>query len=178
MISFNIIVAVDSKFGIGKSGRLPWNLPQDMKHFKSITTKVHATGKQNAVVMGRKTWESLPAKFRPLPTRLNVVISRQSDLSLPDGVIKTKNFLEALDILKGMGKKIGGVFVIGGAQVFAEALQHPDCQRIYLTKIEKQFACDTFFPEDLSQFREVNRSTTSTENDLPFYFCEYERLNR
>ena len=75
---FSVIVAATSSYGIGKDGGIPWRLPGDMKHFKAITNSC-APMKQNAVIMGRVTWESIPSKFRPLPGRMNVVLSRNPD---------------------------------------------------------------------------------------------------
>jgi dihydrofolate reductase/thymidylate synthase len=75
--SFSIVVAMDSQQGIGKNNNLPWSLSADLTHFKSLTTTVTHLQKRNAVIMGRKTWNSLPTAFRPLPNRLNIVITRQ-----------------------------------------------------------------------------------------------------
>ena len=79
MKPFSIVVAIDSQHGIGKNNDLPWHLPADLKHFKFITTN-SAVGKRNVVVMGRKTWDSIPEKFRPLPNRTNVVLSKSADV--------------------------------------------------------------------------------------------------
>ena len=84
-MKFNLIVAVCGKsFGIGNNGQLPWRLKSEMKHFASTTTTTKDTSKRNAVIMGRKTWDSIPRKFRPLKNRLNLVLSRQNDISLQD----------------------------------------------------------------------------------------------
>ena len=82
MIKFSLVVAMDEERGIGKQGTLAWRLPADLKHFKEITTEVKDMKKQNAVIMGRKTWESLPEKFRPLPQRLNIVVTTQPNYVL------------------------------------------------------------------------------------------------
>ena len=86
-IPFSLIVAMDSQNGIGKNGQLPWHLPADLKHFKEITCTVRDPKKQNVVLMGRKTWDSIPEKFRPLPGRINVVLTRHPDLKFPLGVL-------------------------------------------------------------------------------------------
>ncbi len=152
MTSFSIIVAVDSKFGIGKNGLLPWHLPSDLKYFKKITTQENAAGKINAVIMGRKTWESIPAQFRPLPQRLNIVISRQTNLSLPLDVVHATSLEDALDSLGKKKDTVGEIFVIGGAQIFKEAVLHPSCRKIFLTRVQGDFFCDTFFPDVLQQY--------------------------
>lgn len=172
MKPFSIVVAVDGKNGIGKAGGLPWHLPADMKHFKNITT--HNLS-QNVVVMGRKTWDSIPPKFRPLPQRLNVVISRQEDLSLPDGVILAKSLNNAIELIEEKGSRAGETFVIGGGQIFQEAVLSPFCRKIYLTRVENDFSCDTFFPDISRDFTETDRKGPVVENGIPLFFCEYER---
>lgn len=77
-LTLHIVVAATKKLGIGKGGGMPWKLPGDMAYFKDLTTRTADSSKQNAVVMGRKTWESIPPKFRPLPGRVNVVLSRSA----------------------------------------------------------------------------------------------------
>src|SRR5690242_16184462 len=100
MIPFSIVVAMDQKRGIGKAGGLPWHLPADLKHFKKITTtRFLDKTYQNVVIMGRKTWDSLPINFRPLPDRINIVLTRNDKLDFPSGVYKAKNFNEAFYLL-------------------------------------------------------------------------------
>jgi dihydrofolate reductase len=143
----SLIVAMSEKDRvIGLDGDLPWKLSADLKRFKQITTG-------HTVVMGRKTWESIPAKFRPLPNRKNVVLSRQDGYidSVPDGVGVSQSFGDALAGYAAisqtdMASEWGDLFVIGGESVFAEALPHAD--RIYLTVVEYEDDGDTFFPTD------------------------------
>ena len=111
MRPFSIIVAFDSQYGIGKNGLLPWKLPLDLKHFKEITTAVANPARTNAVIMGRKTWESLPQKFCPLPGRVNVVLSKEGKLSLPSEVFCSQSLEDALSRLSS--SNIENVFVIG-----------------------------------------------------------------
>ena len=87
MKPFSIIVAFDSKYGIGKNGELAWHLPSDLKHFKEITTAVSNPVKKNAVIMGRKTWDSLPQKFRPLGGRVNMILTKEKNINLPPEVL-------------------------------------------------------------------------------------------
>lgn len=176
MTSFSIIVAVDSKSGIGKDGGLPWRFSADMRHFKSVTSRPHACGHPNAVVMGRKTWESLPDAFRPLPGRLNVVITRQTDYALAPGVLKAGDLEHALAALGRMRDKVGEIFVIGGGQVFGDALKDPGCRRIYLTQIDHDYRCDTFFPDPSQNFRPVGQAHTHSENGVVLSFLELERV--
>lgn len=172
--NFSIIVACDEAMGIGRKGGLPWHLPADLKHFKEITAG-GAGCLPNVVIMGRKTWESIPEKFRPLPERLNVVITSQADYILPDDVIKASSLDGALEHLCSKGDSfIGDVFVIGGARVFEEALHHPCCQKIYLTHIHGHFDCDVFFPMIPAKFVETTTSRKFQENEKIFSFTTLE----
>lgn len=172
MISFDIIVAMDEDNGIGKAGKLPWHLSGDLKHFKEITTARKNPAKQNAVVMGRKTWESLPDKFRPLPERINVVLTRAVGLHLPSGVFQSSSFGHALETLNrpDLQSKVESIFVIGGGQIFKEAMAHPQCRCVYLTKIFSKFDCDTFFPSIPNDFQIMHKTTVSSEGDIPYCF--------
>ncbi len=175
-IPFDIVVAVDSRFGIGKSGRLPWNLPGELKHFKELTTKTESEGKQNAVIMGRKTWEALPVSFKPLPKRINLVLTRNKRLKTPHGVLKAESLQEALMTVNAQFQnKVEKIFVIGGQEVFQEALKHRDCQRIYLTQILSDFQCDTFFPQNLSDFEKIHESDKMSEKNIDYYYIELLR---
>ncbi len=179
MIPFNIIVAVDENSGIGKGGKLPWHLSADLKHFKAITTKTTSPGKKNAVIMGRKTWDSLPEKFQPLPGRINIVLSRNEALSLPDGVLKAESLEKAINLVQDSLKDaVEEVFVIGGAEVFCAAIGASDsAKKIYVTRILKNFHCDTVLPKHfLSNFKKVAETPPTTEGDISFAFEEYERL--
>jgi dihydrofolate reductase len=171
---FSIIVAFDEARGIGRSGLLPWHLPADLKHFKEITTAKNGTA-SNVVIMGRKTWESIPDKFRPLPGRLNVVITSRSDYTLPQGVLRASSLDNALEVVcnKGDGE-VGDIFVIGGAQVFGEAIVHPLCQKVYLTRIQGYFDCDVFFPNIPKKFVETASSRKFQENEKTFSFSMLE----
>lgn len=128
-MKINLIVAVDEKNGIGKDNQLPWHLPADLLHFKKLTTGF-------PIIMGRKTFDSIG---KVLPNRRNIVISRQSNLKIP-GAEVTGSLQGALDLCKDEKD----VFIIGGAQIFGQAL--PLADSIYLTVIEYDFDADTFFP--------------------------------
>lgn len=174
-MKFSLIAAADAKNGIGKSNKLVWKLPSDMKYFSEITRRIHDPAHRNAVIMGRNTWESLPKKHRPLPGRLNAVLSRSPQTDLQEGVILANSLDDALQKIDAQ-KNIDHVFVIGGAKVFAEAINHPDCQTVYLTRIKQTFDCDTFFPViDENIFRIKHRSGPQQQNNVDFEFLTYER---
>jgi dihydrofolate reductase/thymidylate synthase len=173
MKSFSIIVAFDSQYGIGKKGQLPWHLPLDLKHFKDITTAVTDPAKKNAVIMGRKTWESLPPKFCPLPGRVNLVLSKEGKLDVPAGVLCAQSLDEALVQLSS--PNIEGIFVIGGAQIYAQAIEHPLCQKLYITHLQGEYGCDAFFPPVSRQFFPISVSEPHQEAGILFHFSDYLR---
>lgn len=142
-MEFSVIAAIDKNRGLGKNGRIPWHLKADLEHFKAVTTG-SSDSRPNAVIMGRTTWESLPAKFKPLPQRLNVVLSKRQDQVLAPDVLLARSLDEALALAEQ--RNVARTFVIGGGSVYAQAVLHPDCRTIYLTEVEQAFGCDTFFP--------------------------------
>lgn len=176
-VSFNIVAAMDLNRGIGKGGRLPWHLTADLKHFRDLTTKTDDDQKKNVVIMGRKTWESLPEKFRPLPDRINIVLTRNKEFKFPQTILSGGNFKDIFKILEAPSRhnKAGEIFIIGGEQIFSQAVQYPECQRIYATHLQKSFDCDTFFPDFKNDFKEISRSSMLKENSLEFFFAEYIR---
>ena len=173
MKSFGIVVAFDSRYGIGKNGQLPWHLPKDLKRFKEITAHVADSGKKNAVIMGRKTWESLPSKFCPLPGRLNLVLSKTGGLNLSADVLCASSLQDALTQLSS--SEIENIFVIGGAQIYKETIVHPCCQKLYITHVQGDFGCDAFFPPISNQFFPIHASEDYQENGINFQFSDYVR---
>jgi dihydrofolate reductase len=173
MKKFSIVVAFDSQYGIGKNGQLPWYLPLDLKHFKETTTAVINPANKNAVIMGRKTWESLPQKFRPLPGRRNMVLSKKGELKLPSDVLCSQSLDDALSQLSS--SDIENVFVIGGAQIYAHAIEHPLCQKLYVTHVQGEYACDAFFPPISKDFFPISASEWYQEAGINFQFSDYLR---
>ena len=187
--SFQLVVAATKQLGIGKNGSLPWKLPGDMAYFKDITTKTADPKKQNAVIMGRKTWESIPAKFRPLKSRLNIVLTRQqldendsrsangsSKLGSSSDVLKCSSLSSAMSLLMSTEYQdhLENIFVIGGGQVYKEAVEAPECAVIHLTLIESDFECDTFFPEiDPKRFALWSAAPPRSDNDIRYHFLCY-----
>lgn len=141
---FDVVVAADRAWGIGKAGALPWpRLRGDLQHFKRVTTTTRDPARQNAVVMGRKTWESKEVAGQPLPNRRNVVVSRRSDLALPDGVVLAPSFDAAL----AAAGDVEATFVLGGAELFRLAFEHAALRWIYLTRVDARYDCDTHIPD-------------------------------
>ena len=147
---------------IGLENRLPWHLPEDMKFFRETT-------RGKPVIMGRKTWESLPDAFRPLPGRLNIVVSRNPDFHATGGTVVAN--LEAALAAAGDADI---AFVIGGAELYRLTL--PLADRLLLTEIDRDYAGDAFFPDfDRCVWREASRQSQVAESGLPFAFVSYER---
>lgn len=144
----NLIVAMSDKRVIGKDGKLPWSVPEDMRHFKA-TTMGHA------IIMGRKTYESIG---RPLPGRTNIVLTRDPwAWSAPKGVLAVTSLDDALAFARGIDPE---PFIIGGASVYAEAL--PLVTRIYLTIVHGEYEGDAFFPPlDASEWTTTSRRVSS-----------------
>ncbi|KAI6688277.1 hypothetical protein NL676_025105 [Syzygium grande] len=172
--SYQVVVAATRDMGIGKDGKLPWKLPSDLKFFKELTSATSDPRKKNAVLMGRKTWESIPLQFRPLPGRLNVVLTRSGrvETKLSEDVVLCGSRASALELLASSRycPAIENVFVIGGGQLLREALNAPDCVAIHITEIEDHVDCDTFIPSiDLSVFR---RCWSTLHQAKPADFCD------
>lgn len=152
-----VVAATATSRGIGIAGQLPWRLPEDMAHFKKITSTPPTPGLTNAVIMGRKTWESIPPKFRPLPSRTNVVLTRNdpSTIDLPEGKDDMTFVASSLnDAIQQLGElpNIGDIFIIGGGQVYKEAIDQNILDRIFYTEVkdypvETEDKLDAFFPE-------------------------------
>ena len=147
-INYVMIVAMDSSNGIGKGGTLPWNIPADLKRFSTITKGT--TPFANMVVMGRKTWESLPTKSRPLPHRVNVVLTRNPEKidtsEIPPNMKEFAFFVDDMQQIHAIAQhmQVKTVFIIGGSTVyetFASKVTHA-----YVTKVHGDYRCDTFFP--------------------------------
>jgi len=173
---FSIIVAADLNFGIGINNTLPWRIPSELKYFQEITTSTQDSNKQNAVIMGRKTWDSLPSKSKPLANRLNIVVSRNPQLELPAGVLAADSLERALAAASANPVTTENSFLIGGAQMYAEGLKNPDCQAVYLTRIQQVFECDAFFDAlELQNFKLDSSSESHFENGFEYKFEKYVR---
>ncbi|GAY66186.1 hypothetical protein CUMW_246740 [Citrus unshiu] len=179
--SYQVVVAATRDMGIGKDGKLPWKLPSDLKFFKEITQITSDAGKRNAVIMGRKTWESIPLEHRPLPGRLNVVLTRSGsfDIATVENVVICGSIGSALELLAASPYclSIEKVFVIGGGQILSEALNAPECDAIHITEIETRIECDTFIPSiDSSVFQPWYSSFPIVENNIRYCLSTYVRV--
>jgi dihydrofolate reductase len=153
------IVAMAANRCIGKDNTLPWRLPADLKRFKQLTLG-------HTLIMGRKTYESIG---RPLPGRTTIVVTRQRDYA-PEGVRVAHSLEQALELARGDDE----VFIAGGADLYRQALER--VRRLYLTRIDREYPGDTFFPElELSGWRLVTEEHhPATDTEPPFSFLTYE----
>jgi len=155
-----LVAAVAANGIIGVNGKLPWHLPEDLQHFKRLTLG-------HPVIMGRKTWESLKG---PLPGRENIVVSRQAGYEAP-GAAVASSLKAALALCAGEKR----VFVIGGTQLFRDAL--PIAAGLIMTEIKQDFPGDAWFPDyDRSQWRETQREAHTAANGIRFDFALYEKV--
>ncbi|KAF8898768.1 dihydrofolate reductase [Infundibulicybe gibba] len=147
MSRLTLIVAATKSNAIGRNGRLPWRLPKEMKYFADVTSNA-PEGETNAVIMGRNTWESIPKKFRPLPNRVNIVISRNQNYDLGDVgnaqahmITDLSSAIVRLDALTSENRQMHRKFIIGGASIYTESLAFPSSSliafvdRVLLTRI-------------------------------------------
>lgn len=167
-MEITIVVAAAEDNAIGKNNRLIWRLPEDMKFFKEKTIG-------HCIVTGRKNYESIPDKFRPLPGRTNIVVTRSRDYQAP-GAIVVHSFKEAMEKAKSLGETVLGV--IGGGEIYREALPHTDI--VWLTRVHHRFPdAHTFFPElDPSEWKESWREEhpADEKHAYPYTFLKLERV--
>jgi dihydrofolate reductase len=152
------VVAHSANRVIGRDGDLPWHLPADLKRFRELTSG-------HAVVMGRRTYESLPDRFRPLPNRRNLVLSRDPAYTAPGAEVFP-------DLASALAACPDDVFVIGGGATYEQALALAD--RVYATEIDAHVDGDTYFPE-LAGWQAVETSSPAAENGHTYCFVTYER---
>jgi len=168
-----LIAAADKNNGIGANGTLVWHLKDDLKFFQKTTEHTDDFYKENAVIMGRTTWESIPENHRPLKGRRNLVLTRNEDYQVEGGVV----FHSFDDAIKAADKddNIEKIFVIGGAHVYRESLSHARIAGIYLTRIDAEHECDAFFPEIPHHFSDVTSFGKGEENGTKFEFLLYKK---
>lgn len=155
----SLIAALSKNHVIGKNNDLPWHLPDDMKYFM-LTTKGHHT------IMGRKNYDSIPEKFKPLPNRTNIVVTHQRSFRAP-GCIVVNSLERGLQLAKENGER--ETFIIGGAEIYKLGIAHAN--KLYLTEIDAIIEGDTFFPDfDKNEWREVSRKKHGIDERHPYNF--------
>jgi dihydrofolate reductase / thymidylate synthase len=186
-MEISVIVGCCSKNrGIGKNNTIPWKLKGDLQHFKKNTINEHGNYPQNTVIMGRNTWESLPKSMRPLPKRINIVVSNSGKMdtdvqdkkccvatSLNDAIYLARSFNSPYAV------------IIGGERLYKEAILSPMVSKLNVTEIYEEFECDTFFPTkkelEKHDFIMTDISNFNNENGIYYRFLEYwkkDKINR
>lgn len=161
----SLIVAVAKNRVIGKDNDLIWNLPKDMRFFKEKTTGHH-------VIMGRKNFESIPEKYRPLPNRTNIIVTRKQQYEAKN-ILTVNSVKEGIEIAKRNNDK--EPFIIGGGEIYELSLKEDLVDKIYLTKLHKEFSGDTFFPILDKKWKEINRVDVKADenHECAFSFLTY-----
>jgi dihydrofolate reductase len=161
-VKIALVAAVARDGVIGRDNAIPWRLPEDLEHFRAVTMG-------HPVIMGRRTWESLADRFRPLPGRRNIVVTRNPSWSAV-GAERAASLEEALALVAGAAR----VSVIGGGELYAAAL--PLADELRLTEVDEKLEGDTFFPSfDESEYQEVSREPYVSATGTAFAFVTYER---
>lgn len=163
------VVCVDKNYGIGNKNELLVHIPEDMEHFKKITSN-------GIVIMGRKTYDSLPQK--PLPNRCNIVLTRETKREPKDNITYSnikyiQDFLSNEEVISGSNN----IFIIGGGQIYKELL--PFCERVYITKVYQTYDADTFFPnlDESPEWDETYAGEIKKYNGILYKFCIYDRID-
>lgn len=175
-----VVAAMTPDLGIGMNGKLPWRLKQEILYFRDVTSAC-PEGSTNAVIMGRRTWESIPKKFRPLPNRINVILSRSFTNNSENGVYYYNSMESILDAFHKtnyvlLEKKINKIFIIGGAQVYNAFINDDRVDSLLLTNVSyvgdhnKKPEMDCFLNWDLSKWS--RRDTSELKKNVGIEFTE------
>lgn len=165
-MSVVIIAAVSENMGIGLDNDLPWSLPDDMKFFKSKTQ-----GK--SVIMGRKNFESIPHKYRPLPNRQNIIVTRKENYSAEECTV-VHSIEEGIE----KAEREGEIYIIGGGQIYADALEKNLVDEMLLTEVQAEIKADVFFPDfDASEWNvsEISRHGKDEKHNYSFVIKHYTK---
>ena len=163
-MKLKLIYAQAANGVIGLNNQMPWHLPEDLAHFKRTTLGC-------PVLMGRKTWESIPAKFRPLPGRANLVITRQADWQA-EGALVVHSLEEGLSLALAHCPEGKDLWVMGGAEIYAQAVDM--AEEAVVTEIDAQYEGDAFAPKLNSAWQEVSRKSHVSTTGLKYSFVTYQ----
>tara|TARA_Y100001968_G_scaffold307160_1_gene324684 strand:+ start:1302 stop:1859 length:558 start_codon:yes stop_codon:yes gene_type:complete len=179
---FDIVVAHDSNHGIGYANQLAWHLPEDMAFFKQLTMGKYFETKPNIVIMGRKTYDSIPKNFRPLKNRINIVLTQSNFKSDHDDVKVASSvedaFYQAYNLVR-LGKA-DHIFCIGGKSIYETMMHLEECRYLYVTYLDGKYECDAFFPEYTQTFERINCSekhTSTTGITYQFQLWQSRQFN-
>lgn len=167
-MNIHLIWAQSTNGVIGLDGAMPWHLPEDLAHFRALTLS-------HPVIMGRKTWDSLPPRFRPLPKRTNIVVTRQAHWQVDHPDVRRADSVTAALSADVLGPGVNEVWVMGGGQIYEQCL--PLATRAEVTEIHREVAGDTHAPRlDPSEWQEVRREPHTSADGLRFDFVSFRRI--
>lgn len=181
---FSLIAAACENMGIGINGDLPWRLKNELAYFNRMTSTTTDPAKRNACIMGRNTYLGIPPTHRPLPNRLNIVLSRTATAAdFPPDVLLCPSLSDAMRVLhERYADDVENVWIAGGNAVYREAMESELCDRIYFTEIRAKFECDTFFPEiDAKRFQLIENDggvpkEVQEEKGIQYQYKIYEKI--
>ncbi len=159
--SISLIVAHDESRGIGRNGAIPWHIPGELRWVRQITLESAAAGCENALIMGRSTYESLPENRRPLPGRMNIVISQQD---FP-GTVAARSLDQAVSIL-AESAQLDRAYIFGGQRLYTEALANKIPEELFISLIPGSHDCDVFFPEVSEENYRLQESRPATYGEV------------
>ncbi|MBI2966607.1 MAG: dihydrofolate reductase [Bacteroidetes bacterium] len=168
-MTVSLIAAVSENLVIGRDNGLPWRLPADMEYFRKTTIGHH-------VIMGRKNYETIPLKFRPLKGRTNIIVTKNRDFTA-DGCRVVNSVEDGIELARVAGES--EVFIIGGGEIYRYVLDKNLIDRMYITRIKETFEGDTFFPViDVNKWKEISRRENKQDekNRYDYVFCVYEAI--
>lgn len=171
MKNFSMILAIDEENGIWKWWTLPWKIKKDMQYFQKTTVETQKPDSINALIMWRKTWESIPEKYRPLPWRINCILTRNKDYEAEWASV-FHDFDTCLKEISSI-ETIENIFLIWGSYLYNSFLSHGNLEKIYITHVEWKYWCDVFFDGIPNTFKLHTMSSKQTENDRDYFFATY-----
>lgn len=175
---YKLIVCVDEKNGIGKKNELPWYIKEDIKFFREKTLEIKNKKKINCVIMGRKTYESIPQKYRPLKDRLNLVLSKTLDLEEKPLLKVFREFDELINYVNNNKKNIETSYIIGGKSIYELFMKNDIIDEIYMNRINNDFQCDVKVDLNLKDFVLSNSLMIKTEEGYDLEFNHYKYFNK
>lgn len=168
---FSAVAAIDAARGLGLKGDLPWHLPEDLKHFAVTTKTTRDPNRENAVIMGRVTCETIPQKYWPLPGRRNAVVTRNPDWQIEGADV----FNDLETAIATLQDQVETVYVVGGGQIYSLAIELEACHELILTRILKNFECDAFFPAYEDRFHLAEEIGRGSQDGLEYIFERWVR---
>lgn len=177
-MTVSLIVAHDLNNGIGKDNDLVWHCPEDMAYFKTLTTTTADPAKQNMVLMGRRTWESIPTAFKPLKNRINMVLTRAKNKLEDDNVEWVNSINQALSQYHKKVEEgdVESLFCIGGAQLYNDWIKQGLATTLYITVIHERFDVDCYFPHYKNHYELVSQTEIATSSKgLMYQFCVFNK---